>query len=125
MFNLITISDTGMKKGVYDRYCQCDPSRYFPFCGRKFTACLVGAIGKNSYLLATWCRFVNTMLILSSCLNFNAVTGGMGHEVAEGIDKLRKQKARLSFLKRAFQNLAPLTGLELHLYILLLLGLLV
>lgn len=34
----------------------------------------------------------------------------------------KNQKARLSFLKRAFLNLAPLTGLELHLYILLLLG---
>lgn len=34
------------------------------------------------------------------------------------------QKARLSSLRRAFLNLAPLTGLELHLYLLLLLTLL-
>lgn len=39
------------------------------------------------------------------------------------IEEINKQKARLSFLKRASLNMAPLTGLELHLYLLLLVAL--
>ncbi len=52
----------------------------------------------------------------------NARLGRFAHEFIK--QSAEKQKSRLSFLKRDFLNLAPLTGLELHLYLLLLVTLL-